>query len=169
MPETRPQRDAAAAGCGMLAAWGIPHPQPHLLEVDVDAASLSACVPHLNNVEILRLVDRGAESHLDRLGHTRAAMAARGVMWFVVRHEIDYLAEAFGGDRLLLATWIRSHGRTTSVRATRILRPADGKVVAAAESRWVHVDLATRRPLRIPHDLLAALPTEPEAAAPAAR
>lgn len=152
-----PRPDAAS-----LASWGVPHPAPHLLEVEVDAASLSVCVPHLNNVEILRLVDRAAESHLDGLGHTRAAMAARGVMWFVVRHEIDYLAEAFGGDRLLLATWIRRHGRSTSDRRTRIVRPADGAIVAAAESRWVHVDLATRRPLRIPQDLRSALPIETE-------
>jgi acyl-CoA thioester hydrolase len=157
-PKHRP--DAAP-----LAAWGVPHPSPHLLEVEVDAASLSACVPHLNNVEILRLVDRAAESHLDGLGHTRASMAARGVMWFVVRHEIDYLAEAFGGDRLLVATWIRRHGRTTSDRVTRIVRPGDGTIVAAAESRWVHIDLATRRPLRIPKDLLAALPIEPDTVA----
>jgi acyl-CoA thioesterase FadM len=39
--------------------------------------------------------------------------------------------------------------RTTSVRETRIFRPADGRLVARASTLWAHVDLATRRPVRV--------------------
>lgn len=150
---------------GLAEIWpaelAMPHPEPHLLSVEVTPESLSETVPHLNNVEILRLVDRAAESHLDELGWTRRAMAEEGRMWFVARHEIDYRAEAFGGDRLVVATWIRSYGRTTCVRATRIARVADATVVAEASTRWVHIDLATRRPIRISPETMAACPPEP--------
>ena len=144
-----------------LRAAGIPHPSPHLVRVTVDARSPSPPVPHLNNVQILHLVDRAAEDHLDLHGWTRSALLASRRMWFVRRHEIDYLAESFAGDRLVVATWVRSFSRTTSLRATRIMRERDGEVVVEALSRWVHVDLDTRRPTRIPAEVLVACPAEP--------
>lgn len=146
------------------AAWPselpLPHPRPHLLAVDVDADALSGTVPHLNNVEVVRLVDRVAEHHLESLGWSRRVMAAEGRMWFVARHEIDYRAESFGGDRLVLATWVRRYGRTTAVRETRIARPRDRVLVAETSTRWVHMDLETRRPTRIPPEAMAACPPE---------
>jgi len=153
--------ESPAEGVAWPSSLPLPHPEPFLLAVDVDAASLSETVAHLNNVEILRLVDRAAEAHLDALGWSRRAMAEAGRMWFVARHEIDYRAEAFGGDRLVVATWVRRHGRTTSVRATRIARSNDGVLVAEASTRWAHIDLATRRPIRIPSEVCAACPPEP--------
>jgi len=144
-----------------LRAAGIAHPSPHLVRITVDARSLSPLVPHLNNVQIVQLIDRAAEDHLDLHGWTRAALLASRRMWFVRRHEIDYLAESFAGDRLVVATSVRSFSRTTSLRATRIIREHDRAVVVESLSRWVHVDLDTRRPVRIPAEVLAACPAEP--------
>jgi len=141
------------------AATAIETPLPwHALAVEVRPESLSDSVAHLNNVEILRLVDRAAETHLERVGLSRERMASAGFMWFVVRHEIDYRAEAFGGDHLLVATWVTAWSRTTCTRRTRLLRPADRTIVADASSRWVQVDLASRRPIRVADRLLRLLP-----------
>lgn len=148
-PAIEPQR---------LESWSIGHPAPHLIGVRIGPALLSDPVAHLNNVAILRLIDRAAEDHLDRFGSTRHAMAAAGVMWFVARHEIDYRAEAFAGDEIVAATWIESFGRTTCVRATQLRRLADDRLVAEATSRWVHIDLASRRPRRIAEELRMAMP-----------
>lgn len=141
-----------------LARWAIDHATPHAIGFRIGPAQLSDPVAHLNNVAILRLVDRAAEDHLDRFGWTRSRMASHGLMWFVARHEIDYRAEAFAGDELVAATWIESFGRTTCVRATRLIRLADERVVAEAISRWVQVDLASRRPRRIAEELRTAMP-----------
>jgi len=145
---------------GWPTTMGLPHPRPFLLFFEVAPEALSETVPHLNNVEIVRLVDRAAEAHLDSLGWTRRTLAARERMWFVARHEIDYRAETFGGDHLLVATWVRRYGRTTCTRATRILRSRDEVLVAEAETRWVHMDLGTRRPTRIPREVLEACPPQ---------
>ena len=112
----------------------------------------SALVPHANNIVILSWIDLVASRHGDAAGASRAELAVRGRMWFVARHEIDYLGEAFAGDALLLATWVEKLGRTSLVRATRIVRARDGAVLTRATSRWALVDLASRRPVAIDDD-----------------
>lgn len=81
-------------------------------------------------------------------------------MWFVARHEIEYVAEAFSGDEIMIATWIASVTKTTATRVTKVWRRrAEGgapwELAVDAVSRWVHMNLATRRPIRIPFADLA--------------
>jgi acyl-CoA thioester hydrolase len=78
-------------------------------------------------------------------------------MWFVARHEIDYLGESFVGDALVIATWIEKLGRTSLTRATVIARADDGRPLVRASSRWAFVDLATRKPAAIPDAVRQAL------------
>jgi acyl-CoA thioester hydrolase len=117
------------------------------VSVNVEAFGVSAPVP--------AFAPGGADG--DAVGAARSDLAARGRMWFVARHEIDYLGEAFVGDEVLVATWLESLGRTSLVRATRILRATDGRELTRARSRWAHVDLATRRPVAIDPDVHAML------------
>ena len=132
------------------SAWEIPHPAPFLCDLRINAAHVSRGVPHVNNIVFLQWVDKVAVLHADSLGYTRAALLGRGVMWFVVRHEIDYLAEGWPGDDLVLATWVRTMHRVKSWRDTLIVRPADSTLVCRAATLWVLVNLSTRRPIR--HD-----------------
>jgi acyl-CoA thioester hydrolase len=137
------------------AAWGVAHPRPYLCDLRVGREVVSRAVEHVSNVEYVRWLDRAAELHADALGWTRKSLLDRGVMWFVARHEIDYLAEARPGDELVVATWVRSMARVKSWRDTLVARPADRTAVCRASSLWVLVDLATRRPVRIGPDFSA--------------
>lgn len=132
------------------SAWEIPHPAPFLCDLAIDRSQVSQAVPHVNNIAFVEWVDCIAVLHADDLGFTRSNLLDRGVMWFVVRHEIDYLAEAWPGDELVLATWVRTMHRVKSWRETLVMRPADNTVVCRAATLWVLVDLQTRRPIR--HD-----------------
>lgn len=132
------------------AAAGVPHPRPFGIRLRPGDAGLSTTVAHVSNVEYVRWLDRAAELHADSLGHTRAAMAAAGHMWFVARHEVDYRAEAFPGDELEVFTWVSSMERTTCVRETIVWRGRDARAVCRARTRWALVDLGSRRPMRIP-------------------
>ena len=123
----------------------------------VEPCETSALVPHANNVTILGWIDLVASLHGAACGAAREDLGESGRMWFVARHEIDYLAESFVGDALLLATWTPKVGRTSVVRETRIVRARDGATVVRATSRWAHVDLASRRPAGIPEPVRAAL------------
>ncbi len=133
------------------SAWQIPHPAPFLCDLSIDHSQVSRAVPHVNNIAFLQWVDRVAVLHADDLGFTRDDLLDRGVMWFVVRHEIDYLAEAWPGDELVLATWVRTMHRVKSWRDTLVMRPADKTLVCRAATLWVLVDLQTRRSIR--HDV----------------
>lgn len=139
-----------------LAAYEVPHSNPFVCSIRIGSELLNPAVPHVSNIEYVRWLDRVAELHSDSLGHTRTVMAERGMMWFVARHEIDYLAETWEGDELLVVTWARDFSRVRSWRDYLIVRPADEKVVCRAATLWVLVDLATRRPLRVPQEMIRA-------------
>lgn len=134
----------------------IPHPRPFVAEVTVTAAHLSPEIPHASNIEYVRWLDRTAQLHADDLGYTRASLHAAGVMWFVARHEIDYEAEAWEDDTLVIATWVRDVRRVKSWREFVVHRPADDAVVCRASTLWVLVDLESRRPTRIPDEMARA-------------
>jgi acyl-CoA thioester hydrolase len=136
----------------------------------VGAEEVSALVPHANNIVILGWIDRIAELHGAHAGAARETVAREGRMWFVARHEIDYLGESFVGDELVIATWIEKLGRTSLTRTTVIAKKSEGvddagvaavgaqsTILVRASSRWAFVDLATRRPAAIPEDVRRAL------------
>jgi len=139
------------------AGAGIPHPRAFGIALHTGDRGLSRTVEHVSNTEYVRWIDRAAELHADALGHSRAAMAELGHMWFVARHEIDYRAEAFPGEELHVFTWVRSIAGPVSWRDTVVLRPGDGRLVCAAATRWAWVNLASRRPVRVPHAIAEAL------------
>ena len=132
----------------------IEHPRPFLAPIMLLAHELSPTVPHANNIAMASWIDRLAQLHADAHNITRAQQAAQGQVWFVARHEIDYLGEAFLNDTLIGATWIQSMGRTTLMRATEVLRiEREGqppRVLLRAMTRWAFVDLASRKPSAMP-------------------
>ena len=132
-----------------LSAYAIPHPNPFVCDIRISPSNLSRSIAHVSNIEFVRWLDRGAELHADHLGYTRPVLVDRGIMWFVVRHEIDYLAEAWPDDELVLATWVRTMERVKSWRDTIVVRPRDQTVVCRGATLWVLVKLDTRRPARI--------------------
>ncbi len=143
----------------LLAQAAIPHPRPYAIEFVVGDDDVSDVVPHLNNVTAMRWIDRIAELHAESVGFGRAALRDAGVMWFVSRHEVDYLAECHHGERLLVCTWIRSVAQVKSWRDTVIVRPDAndrGLVAVRAATLWVLVDLPTRRPRRVPDPMARA-------------
>ena len=135
----------------------IPHPRPLLFTIEVDTSSLSESVPHVNNVAYLSWIDRIAEQAGEVFGHDRMQLAREGRVWFAARHEVDYLAEVFEGHELVAATWIHDHRRTSCRRDTVIHRVEDDRPVARARSTWTWIDLETRRPCRMPAELVQAL------------
>ena len=143
-----------ATGAAPLTPCEMPERAFRLTRI-VTVEQLSALVPHANNVQIVGWIDEAARVHGDASGLTRERMHSEGRMWFVARHEIDYLAESFADDEILIGTWLTGVTKTTAMRATKVWRrPANGtldwELAVNALSRWVHMNLATRRPTRIP-------------------
>ncbi len=118
----------------------------------------SRLVSHNSNIEYVRWLDQIGQRHLEDLGWSADTLVNAGAMWFVARHEIDYRREAYAGETLFVATWVRSIRRVKSWRDTVIWRPEPpGEIVCTASTLWVHVDLGTRRPTHPPEDMAKAL------------
>lgn len=138
-----------------LVALEIPHPDPFVMHVHVEKTNLSSVIAHVDNIQYVTWLDRAAVLHADSLGMTRAWLKQTDRMWFVARHEIDYLAEAWLADDVQVLTWIRSVHKVKSWRDYVIYRESDDTILCRASSLWVFVDLQSRRPIRIPPDACA--------------
>lgn len=132
-----------------LSGFSVPHPAPFLCDLRITREHLGTVIEHVSNIEYVCWLDRAAELHADSLGYTRQYMLSHQIMWFVARHEIDYLAECWLDDQLVIATWVRDFHKVKSWRDYVILRPRDQRVICRAATLWVLVDLETRRPRRI--------------------
>jgi acyl-CoA thioester hydrolase len=120
---------------------------------------------HVNHAVFLNYLEHGRFDALAQAGFPYASIVARGWGIYVVRIEVDYVAEALLGDRLLVRTWAVAFRRSSMVLGQRIVR-TDGGDAQVARARitavWVGTD---RRPMRVPSEVSVALGA-PESEAP---
>ena len=137
----------------------VTHPNPTWLELRTHTSGASSIVAHVSNIEFVRWIDRAAEQALSVAGWSYEDLLEKQAMFFVARHEIDYRGEALAEETLHVATWVRDIRRVKSWRDTVIWRIQEDEplIVCTASTLWVHVDLETRRPCRIPADMARTL------------
>ncbi|MBF8222653.1 acyl-CoA thioesterase [Halomonas sp. 328] len=129
-------------------SWELP--EPFILELEVEAAAIDE-YGHVNNAEYLRWIERVSWAHSAALGLTLDDYRSLDRGMAVHRHEIDYLAPAFEGERLALATWIVDcDGRLTLTRRFQLRRPADDCTLLRARTRFACIALSSGRPRRLP-------------------
>jgi acyl-CoA thioester hydrolase len=118
-----------------------------------------------------------APEHIDELGHVNhkvyvawaedagvrhwravapAALQARFV-WVASRLEMDFRRETHLGERVRIDTWLGAARGARFDRHVRILG-TDGGVKVEARTVWALIDAATRRPSRLPPELLEVFP-----------
>ncbi|MGM0767831.1 MAG: acyl-CoA thioesterase [Pseudomonadota bacterium] len=128
--------------------WDLP--SPFTIEIDVRAEDTDR-LGHANNVVYVRWLEDVSWAHIENLGMTWALHEETGKAMAITRTEIDYLAAANTGDRLILGTWLTGYdGRFRSSRQFQLVRVADGKTLVRAVSTHACVDLKSQRPSRAP-------------------
>ncbi len=134
--------------------WVV-HPSPVWLRLKPLQEDASAVIAHVSNVSYLGWIDHAAERALTSAGWSYQDLLEKQAMFFVARHEIDYRMEVHREDLVYMATWVRDIRKVKSWRDTILWRIEDDEpvVVCTASTLWVHVDLETRRPSRIPDDM----------------
>ena len=118
---------------------------------------------HVNHAVFLSYLEHGRFEALEAVGFGWSALRQRGWGVYVVRVEIDYLAEAKLFDRLTIRTWAASFRRTSMVLGQEIVQGDAGTrvVEAAVTTVWIGVD---GTPMRVPEEVRTALSGEaPEA------
>jgi len=109
---------------------------------------------HANNVVYVRWLNEAAIAHATAVGYGHEGMAALGALWFVRRHDIEYLEAAMLDQELVAWTWPVTLSRATSQRRTLIKHQE--RVLARAETTWVLIDAVSRKPRRVTPELQAA-------------
>jgi acyl-CoA thioester hydrolase len=120
-----------------------------VLELEAPASDVDE-LGHVSNVAYVRWVQEVAKAHSVAVGWDHAAYVRLGAVFVVRRHEIDYLAPAYAGDRVRLETFIARFSAASSERRTRVVRVADGKDLVRATTLWALVSTGSARPTRIP-------------------
>jgi acyl-CoA thioester hydrolase len=115
------------------------------LPLTVTPADIDA-LGHVNNVVYLRWMQQAAAAHWEAA--TSPELRA-SVAWVVIRHEIDYKAPAFVGERLLARTRVGTATAATWERLTEVHRPADQKLLVRCRSVYVALDPVTAKPRRL--------------------
>jgi acyl-CoA thioester hydrolase len=105
---------------------------------------------HLNNANYVAYAEDAGIAVLSEAGWSMARMTAEGFGIVARAFRIEYLQPAVLDDELAVATWISDMRRATVYRHYTINRVSDGALVARARGRWVWIDLATGRPIRVP-------------------
>lgn len=113
---------------------------------------------HVNNVVYLRWMQQAAGAHWEAAASPEQRAA---VSWVVIRHEIDYKAQAFAGERLVVRTRVGEATAATWERHSEVRRVADEKLLAQCRSVYVALDPLTGRPRRLDDSLRAPFGARP--------
>ncbi len=127
---------------------------PFLFPLTAEASDIDP-QNHVNNAAYIRWMDRAAFAHSSAVGYDWEAYQRLGASFVVRRHEVDYLASAFAGDRIVIATWPCEMERFTALRRHQIIRLSDGVTLVRALTTWVYLDIKTGRPRRMPEEMIA--------------
>lgn len=108
---------------------------------------------HLNNVVYVQWVQDAAVGAYKAKGYSREIDQRNGVIWVVRRHEIDYLAPAFVGDGIRVATWVERGSYSTFFRRTEFTRIEDDQLLCCVMTEWCYFHAKRNRPAKIPDDI----------------
>jgi len=112
---------------------------------------------HVNHAVHLTYFEHARFKALADVGFSWTVLEERGWAIFVVRIEVDYLAEAGRGDELLIRTWADSFRRTSMILSQEMVRANDPTVTVArarVTAVWIGTD---RKPIRVPEVVRAGL------------
>jgi acyl-CoA thioester hydrolase len=110
---------------------------------------------HVNNAIYLSFIEDVGTRVCEAHGWPMQRMMEEGFGIIARQHHIEYRQPAKLGDELEISTWYSVAQRTTALRHYAIRRTSDGVLLVRARTRYVWVDIHTRRPIRIPEHFLA--------------
>ncbi|MFS2160295.1 acyl-CoA thioesterase [Pseudomonas sp. Pseusp122] len=127
---------------------------PFLIDLTVMAEDIDG-LGHANNAVYVSWLERCAWRHSQRLGLDLTVYRNLDRAMAVVRHEVDYLAAAYEGDELQLATWIVDWDqRLRMTRRFQLRRASDGVTLLRAQTTFVCIELSSGKPKRMPVEFI---------------
>ena len=111
---------------------------------------------HVNNGVYLDWLQQVGWAHVEQMGLSLELYRRLDRALVVHRHELDYLAPAYGDDQLVMATWVVQFNRVSVYRCFQLQRVSDGKTLFRAYSHYVCTRMSNGKACRLPPEFLAA-------------
>lgn len=129
-------------------SWDLP--TPFVIDLRVSSEDIDG-LGHANNAVYVSWLERCAWRHSQSLGLDLSEYRRLDRAMAVLRHEIDYLASAYEGQELQVATWIiESDNRLKMKRHFQLKRPEDACTLLRAQTTFVCIELSSGKPKRMP-------------------
>jgi YbgC/YbaW family acyl-CoA thioester hydrolase len=110
------------------------------------------CAAVVHNIAYLRFIEIARTLLAEELGLGLATMAETQKYPVVVRTEIDYRRAAKLGDKLVIEGWLDRLERVRFWCAFKIVRPADGILIAESRQMLAIIQMPEAKLLRVPDD-----------------
>jgi YbgC/YbaW family acyl-CoA thioester hydrolase len=110
------------------------------------------CAAVVHNIAYLRFIEIARTLLAEELGLGLAQMAGNQKYPVVVRTEIDYRRAAKLGDKLMIEGWLDRLERVRFWCAFKIVRPADGILIAECRQMLAIIQMPAATLLRVPED-----------------
>src|SRR3954463_4950637 len=110
------------------------------------------CAAVVHNIAYLRFIEVARTLLAEELGLGLAQMAETQKYPVVVRTEIDYRRAAKLGDKLIVEGWLDQLERVRVWCAFKIVRPADGILIAECRQMLAIIQMPEAMLLRVPDD-----------------
>jgi YbgC/YbaW family acyl-CoA thioester hydrolase len=110
------------------------------------------CAAVVHNIAYLRFIEIARTLLAEELGLGLATMAETQKYPVVVRTEIDYRRAAKLGDKLVIEGWLDRLERVRFWCAFKIVRPADGVLIAESRQMLAIIQMPEAKLLRVPDD-----------------
>ena len=104
---------------------------------------------HVNNIAYLKWVQDISEMHWNTLASKEIKESC---IWVVLRHEIDYLNQAYDNDLISCYTWIEKNEGVRSIRIVHIYR--NEKLLAKSRTTWCLLDAKSLKPKRFTKEIM---------------
>lgn len=103
---------------------------------------------------MIRLLQRAATDHTDRLGYTSRWYERNGTAWMARQHRLSIDAFPGPGEYVEIETEVEDFRRVRSLRGYTLRSDASGDILAEAHTDWVYLHRTEHSPRRIPDDMI---------------
>ncbi len=124
------------------------------LDITVQANHLDE-INHVNNVVYLRWVQDVSEAHWRSVATPEML---ENYFWVAIRHELDYKNQSYLDENLVLKTHLIEYGGVRSKRVVKIYKKDTNQLVMQSLTTWILMATATKKPIRIPNNMMELFP-----------
>ena len=106
---------------------------------------------HVNNVRYIQWIQDISKDHWF---YSTKNKLSKIYLWVVTSHFVEYKRPALLHDVLSIETYVEKFEGPLSYRVVEIRNIKTNKILVKAMTKWCLIDVETKKPLRVPEEIL---------------